>query len=170
MEGIFFNPTCLAYMYVCVYAFLERSLGKEWCHPPSEVASFSFQEVSFEIFPVLRSLKERHQILLNLLINTENKVGFFFFSSTKLSAVGGGKGEKINPNKINFFNRVTMSKPLLMTYCKNNPMCYSFMCKWEKTHILLLNWGYLVCNHLGAMKWNSIRCTAVAMQPCWCSA
>lgn len=141
------------------FALLGRPLGKEWCPPPSVVASLSFQEVAFEIFPVLRSLKESHQILLNLLINMENRVEFFFFN--KLSAVGGGKGKKTNKpsNKINFFNRVTMSKSLLMAYCKNNPVCYSFMCKWEKnpTHILLLNWGYSVCNHWGAMKWNSIR-------------
>lgn len=62
---------------MCFFALLERSLGKERCPPPSGVASFSFQEVSFEIFPVLRSLKENHQILLNLLINMETRVESF---------------------------------------------------------------------------------------------
>lgn len=60
-----------------------------------------------------------------------------------------------------------MSKPVLLTYCKYNTVCYSFKCKWEETHIPLLNGGYLVCNHLGAMKWNSIRSAAVPKPLCW---
>lgn len=56
----------------------SRVSGEPAVPPPCRGASFAFQEAPFEIFPALRTLKERHQILLNSLIIMENRVDFFF--------------------------------------------------------------------------------------------
>lgn len=144
VERIFFNPTCLAYMYVCVFTLLERSLGKDWRPPPGRRASFPFQEASFEIFPVFGSLKESHQILLNLLINMENR-GDYFFSplnylqwelkkKTNNTTKPDSKKMIQNKRQNTFFKQVTRQNLYLWHVAKITPIV-TLSCANVKKHI-----------------------------------
>lgn len=81
---ISFNPACPACVDVCGLLSWNDLQGRRM-PPTRQSGSFPFQEVPFEIFPVLRSLKGSHQILVNLLINMESTADFFFISPPNCS-------------------------------------------------------------------------------------
>lgn len=64
--------------WMCVVCSPGRISRERGMLPTRQSGSFPSQEVPFEIFPALRSLKESHQVLVNLLRNVESRAGFLF--------------------------------------------------------------------------------------------
>lgn len=85
-------------VWVCVLCSPGR-ISREGGMPPTrQSGSFPFQDVPFEIFPVLRSLKKSHQIPVNLLIIMESTANFCFVSPPNCSR----RRESKAPNKMEF--------------------------------------------------------------------